>query len=162
MTTILDRRTPAQPDAPLPLTLDSTGVWQGRYRTDVAARDFAFTVAEPEGLGGDDAGPNPLEYVLGGFQGCVAVVVETVAKERGITIDDLRLGVSGTIDLRGFLGVPGVSPSFESIDGWVRLRADIDAEQFEGLVAETERRCPLYNLFRDAGVTPEIRWSLNV
>jgi OsmC-like protein. len=89
-------------------------------------------------------------------------VVETVAKERGITIDDLRLGVSGTIDLRGFLGVPGVSPSFESIDGWVRLRADIDAEQFEGLIAETERRCPLYNLFRDAGVTPEIRWSLNV
>ena len=41
--------------------------------------------------------------------------------------------------------------------------ADLTTEPgLDALVAEVERRCPLYNLFRDAGVTPAIRWSLNV
>ncbi len=162
MTTVETRTSTLHATTPRPLTLHATGAWQGSYRTDVAARDFTFTVAEPETLGGDDAGPNPLEYVLGGFQGCVAVVVETIAKERGIDVRDIRLGVSGTIDLRGFLGVPGVSPSFQSIRGWVRVYGDLDTAAFEDLVAETERRCPVFNLFRDAGVTPEIEWTLNV
>ena len=140
----------------------ASGDWQGRLRTDIETRGFTFTVAEPEGLGGDDTGPNPLEYVLGGFQGCIAVVVEVVARERGITLTDLRTHVSGTIDLRGFGGVHGVSPSFLAVEGSVRVFADIDEPAFDALVAEVERRCPLYNLFRDAGVTPAIRWSLNV
>lgn len=160
MTTTI--QTPPATSTPQLFEVSASGDWQGRLRTDVAVRDFSFTVAEPEGLGGDDSGPNPLEYVLGGFQGCIGVVVEVVARERDITLTDLRTHVSGTIDLRGFGGVPGVSPSFRAIGGDVRLTADIDEATFAALVAEVERRCPLYNLFRDAGITPDIRWSLNV
>lgn len=160
MTTTIETST-AIP-APQLFQVAGSGTWQGQLRTDIATRGFTFTVAEPEGLGGDDSGPNPLEYVLGGFQGCIGVVVEVVARERGIPLTDLRTNVSGTIDLRGFGGVPGVSPSFREIAGSVQVTASIDETTFEGLVAEVERRCPLYNLFRDAGVTPDIRWSLNV
>ena len=157
MTTTLEAQT-----TPQIFELHTTGAWQGQFRTDVAVRGFGFTVAEPEVLGGDNSGPNPLEYVLGGFEGCIAVVVEVVTRERGITLNDLRLNISGSIDLRGFGGVPGVSPSFQTIDGAVHVFADIDEPTFRDLIDETERRCPLFNLFRDAGVTPDIRWSLNI
>ncbi|HZK04561.1 MAG TPA: OsmC family protein [Actinomycetaceae bacterium] len=137
------------------------GQWQGALSTGIKARTFDFTVSEPTSFGGANSGANPIEYVLGGFQGCVAVVVETVARERDIRIDDLRLDITGSLDLRGFAGVWGVSPSIQTIVGEIHLDADLEHGAFGEFVAEIERRCPVYNLLRDAGVKLEIRWSLN-
>jgi uncharacterized OsmC-like protein len=40
---------------------------------DVSAREFTFTVDEPTKLGGSNAGPNPVEYLLGALAWCLNV-----------------------------------------------------------------------------------------
>ena len=162
MTTTIETSTKtATNTTPQFLDVTVTGQWQGALSTGIRARTFDFTVSEPTSFGGADSGANPIEYVLGGFQGCVAVVVETVARERGIRVHDLRLDITGSLDLRGFAGVWGVSPSIQTVTGEIHLDADLGRAAFDEFVAEIERRCPIYNLLRDAGVKLEIRWSLD-
>ena len=140
--------------------IGTTGKWVGNSSTEVTAGEFSFRVSEPVGLGGDNSGPNPFQYLIGAFEGCIAVVIEAVARERDLTINAVDIDVSGTLDLRGFEGVEGVSPHFQSVTGSVTVTALLDTDQFTELVDETERRCPIYNLIKDAGVTPQIDWKL--
>ncbi|WP_370696129.1 OsmC family protein [Brachybacterium muris] len=37
-------------------------------------------------MGGDDAGANPVEFVLAALVGCLNVVIHTVAKEKGVEV----------------------------------------------------------------------------
>ncbi|MEZ7897593.1 MAG: OsmC family protein [Flaviflexus sp.] len=141
--------------------ISANGTWVGQSSTDITSGEFSFRVSEPAALGGNNSGPNPFQYLIGAFEGCIAVVVETVAKEQGLTIDAVDISITGTLDLRGFEGVEGVSPHFQCVVGEVNIKADITASEFATLVTETERRCPIYNLIRDAGVTPQISWNIN-
>lgn len=43
----------------------------------VEARDFEFVVDEPESLDGSNSGPNPVEYLIGAWAGCLNVVSPT-------------------------------------------------------------------------------------
>lgn len=151
----------AVPSQPQWGSVSTSGHWTGGQRTEIQARQFEFVVDEPAKLGGTDTGPNPLEYVLGGLQGCLGVVLNTVSNELGYSLDGVEVTTTGTLDLRGFAGVPGVSPQFQKVDGEVHVRGDLTEEEFTRLIDETERRCPAYNLFKDSGVTPEFRWTLN-
>src|SRR5690554_5700419 len=48
------------------LTFSINGKNANATRLDVKARSFSVVVDEPADLGGTDAGPNPVEYVLAG------------------------------------------------------------------------------------------------
>jgi uncharacterized OsmC-like protein len=137
----------------------ATGSWRGSFSTDVAARHFGFTVAEPESLGGTDESANPIEYLLGSLNGCVSVVVETVAKELGITVGALSTHATGSIDLRGFLGTADVSPHFQQLTLTLTLTSDAPAEALDELRAQVLRRCPVLNLIKDAGVDLREEWE---
>lgn len=67
------------------------------------ARSFSFIVDEPEALGGNDDGPNPVEYLLGSYAGCLNVVINLVAKELNITINKLLININGDIDPAKFI-----------------------------------------------------------
>jgi len=97
-------------------TVRAEGEWRGNYRTDLDVRDFRFIVAEPEKIGGKNEGPTPMEYVLGALNGCLNVVIELVAKERGFELHDLRISSSGLVDQRGLFGTADVSPQFQSVE----------------------------------------------
>ena len=56
------------------LTFSINGKNANATRLDVKARSFSVVVDEPADLGGTDAGPNPVEYVLAGYAGCLNVV----------------------------------------------------------------------------------------
>lgn len=117
---------------------------QSETRTVVAARDFDFVVDEPPALDGTDAGPNPVEYLIGAWAGCLNVVAHTVAEERGFALEGLTIDVEGDLDPRTFLGVAD-----DARAGYQEVRVDIDAETdadpeaLEGFTAEIEARCPV-------------------
>lgn len=50
----------------------------------------------------------------------------------------------------------------DSIFQVVRVEATVETDESEealaSIVEETERRCPVFNLIRDAGVRLEVRW----
>jgi uncharacterized OsmC-like protein len=146
--------------APQIKTVRAEGEWKGRYRTDLNIRDFRFIIAEPEKIGGKNEGPTPMEYVLGALNGCLSVVIELVAKERGFELRDLRVSSSGLVDQRGLFGTADVSPQFQSVE--VSINGVVSARrskltEFQHAVL---KRCPVYNLIRDSKAPINVNWNL--
>ncbi len=113
-------------------------------QTAVTARQHQFVVDEPPSLGGGDAGPNPVEYMLGALAGCLNVVAHMIAKEMNIQLNSLKLDLEGSLDPTVFLGQnPDGRPGFTEIR--VKMHADTDAtpEQLEQWIAAVKARCPV-------------------
>lgn len=146
-------------DAPVLKRLRARGTWEGRQRTRLTVRDFPpFATGEPERVGGDNSAPTPMELVLAALDGCLAVVIETVAVELGIEVQAIELESEATIDVRGFRGVAGVSPHFDRVATRIELRSDADPTGLAALREATVARCPALNLVRDAGAEVELEW----
>jgi uncharacterized OsmC-like protein len=146
--------------APQIKTVRAEGEWKGHYRSDLNVRDFRFIIAEPEKIGGKNEGPTPMEYVLGALNGCLSVVIELVAKERGFELRELRVSSSGLVDQRGLFGTADVSPQFQSVE--VHISGDVSAPdskltEFQHAVL---KRCPVYNLIRDSKARIDVNWNL--
>lgn len=142
------------------VTLRASGYLEEGVRSAVAVRNFTVVADEPPELGGTDRGPNPMEYVLGGFLSCLAVMVRLIAQEQGLQVDGLRMEVEGDLDLRGLYGTAPVRPDFQEVRGQVVLRSPEPPDRIEALRAEVYRRCPAYNLFRNAGIPVRLEWQV--
>lgn len=146
--------------APQIKTVRAEGRWKGQYRNDLAVREFSFTTAEPEKIGGRNEGPTPMEYVAGALNGCLGIVIELIAKERGIALDDLKIESAGLVDQRGLFGTADVSPHFQSVGITIELATSAGQQEIEGLKQQTLRRCPVYNLIRDSGAEVSVAWNI--
>lgn len=109
-----------------------------------SARHFKITVDEPHALGGNDDAPNPVEYILAGYAGCLNVVIHLVAKELDIKINSLKIEISGDIDPARLLGI-----SFKERAGFLSLKVDIDLDSDADedkqnlLFKQVKERCPV-------------------
>lgn len=139
----------------------SQGRWEGQMKTRLAVRDFEpFYTGEPERAGGDNSAPTPMEYVIAALNGCLAVVIETIAGELGLQIDGMDIESDATMDPRGFLGTADVSPHFTQVTNRIRFSASGNQEFLAALQEQVVRRCPAYNLIKDAGVPVVLQWSV--
>lgn len=108
------------------------------------ARHFKITVDEPHVLGGNDDAPNPVEYILAGYAGCLNVVIHLVAKELDLKINSLKIEISGDIDPARLLGT-----SFSNRAGFLSLQVDIDLDSDADeetqilLFKQVKERCPV-------------------
>jgi uncharacterized OsmC-like protein len=108
------------------------------------ARQFKITVDEPHALGGNDDAPNPVEYILAGYAGCLNVVIHLVAKELGLKINSLKIEISGDIDPARLLGT-----SFNNRAGFLSLKVDVDLDSDADeetqtlLFKQVKERCPV-------------------
>ncbi len=117
---------------------------QSPTRTDVSAREFTLVVDEPQKLGGTNAGPNPLEYELASLAGCINVTGHLVAKEMGISLDDLTMSLSGTLNPARFMGRGREERAgFKTIDVSIRVKSSADTDALEQWRAAVEERCPV-------------------
>lgn len=117
---------------------------ESETKTTVEAREFEFVVDEPAALGGTNSGPNPVEYLIGAWAGCLNVVVHTVSDERGIDIDGVEIDIHGDLDPRKFLGaVDDVRAGYQELDVQIEVESDADQETLDALAAAVEERCPV-------------------
>ncbi|XDZ51402.1 OsmC family protein [Neisseriaceae bacterium CLB008] len=134
--------------------------WQSGVQTHSQIRDFAPVVMdEPAVLGGDNQGPNPLEYLVASLNGCKGVMIPLIAKELGFRFSALSFDTKGVIDLRGLMGEPDVSTHFQSLIFSVQIKTDESEERLQALKTAVATRCPIYNLLRDANVALETHWT---
>lgn len=73
------------------------------HRTDGEA--FIFENGEPPVLLGEDAAPNPVEWLLHALIGCMTTTTAYHCASRGIEVQAIDSKVEGDLDLRGFLGL---------------------------------------------------------
>lgn len=110
----------------------------------VKARNFKLIVDEPAGLGGTDHGPNPVEYLLAGYAGCLNVVAHLVAKEQGLDIKKLTIEVDGDINPARLFGQSNDDRAgFKIIRVKIVVDADADQPAIDTWLKEVENRCPI-------------------
>ena len=108
--------------------------WKGGFRSEVSIRDFdPIPSDEPEGLGGGDSAPNPVEQVLGALGNCLAVGYAANATAAGVEINDLRIELSGDLDLQSFLGLKPGHAGYGGLKVAVHLDSDATEEQLSAL-----------------------------
>ena len=127
-------------------------------------RQFTVTVDEPEALGGTDDFPNPVEYILAGFAGCVNVVGHVVAKELGFTLDGLKIEVDGELNPNRFLGTSNDERAgFKSIKLNLIPETDASIETLAKWLEIVEDRCPVKdNLQNSTPVSIAVEKEYNV
>jgi len=119
--------------------------------TRVSTRGFEFVVDEPESLGGANAGPNPVEYVLGALAGCLNVTAHVVAREMDLDVRDLEIAIEGDLNPATFMGKrEDGRAGYQEIRVAVTADADADAETIDAWLAAVEARCPVSDNLRNA------------
>ncbi|WP_420467905.1 OsmC family protein [Panacagrimonas sp.] len=111
-------------------------------------------------FGGHDGAPGPLAYALAALTSCSQITAQATAQQLGIHIDRIDFELESEIDLALLLGAtPQGRPDFQGVDVQVTVQTDAGAEAVARLQAETERRCPVYQLFTRSGVPIRSRWT---
>src|SRR5262245_8393247 len=96
---------------------------------------FTVEADEPVLLLGNDAAPNPVEYLLHALAACVTSALVYHAAAKGIQLQEVESKVEGEIDLHGFLGLDeNVRRGYKKIKMTFRIKADVPDEQLDELV----------------------------
>ncbi len=139
-------------------TWSASVVWNGGFRSEAKVRDFdPITSDEPEGLGGDDTAPNPVEQLLGSLGNCLAVGYAANATTAGVEINDLRIELEGDLDLKTFLGLAQENAGYEGIRVKVHLDTDASDEAVRELHEKVTGTSPVgHTLSRPIPVSVEL------
>ncbi len=118
-------------------------------RSETTIRQFKLTVDEPPTLGGTDAGPNPVELVLGALATCQEITYRAYATALGIPLESVSVKVEGDLDLRGFFAVKdGVRSGFQSVRGTVQLKSSASEAELEKLKQVVDAHCPVLDILQ--------------
>ncbi|MFA9447128.1 OsmC family protein [Egicoccus sp. AB-alg6-2] len=137
-----------------------TAVNEATLRTVIDTGEFGtFVTDEPVPHGGTGEGPSPLQTVLGALCGCEGVTFKRAADDLGLDYEGIEFEASYTIDIRGRKGDRTVRPHFQTIKVVARVFTAASQEDLRAVVEETEARCPVLSLVRDAGVDVTMVWQ---
>ena len=114
------------------------GESESASRCQLKARSFDITVDEPRSLGGNDLGPNPVEYLLAGLAGCINVIGHEVAEEMGFTIDRMNIEVRGKMERN-----EGSRPGFAENEVRLNVDSNVDQETLDRWAGLVEEQCPV-------------------
>ncbi|MFP5072455.1 OsmC family protein [Pseudonocardia nantongensis] len=127
----------------------------------VDGADYTIETDAYPAFGGQDEHPSPLAYTLASLSSCNQVTSALVAKELGVTIEHVRFDVAA--DFNPTTMTTGThrdgETTFQNLRIDAVIRSDATDEQLQELARETERRCPVSQLFAQAGVTITSNWK---
>lgn len=148
--------------------INVTTEYVGRYQSVNTIRDIPpFSLDEPTELGGRNAGPTALEMTLAALNSCSAMIMYVLSREMRFDLRGVRFETDGWIDVRRiemrrrkvkYSEVEPVAEHYHHVDQRVYLTTTETDERFDHFRAEVHRLCPMYALFRDAGVRLESTW----
>lgn len=142
---------------PFALRAEGRGVAQKLVTAGGHAHTFE-TDAYPA-FGGKDAAPSPLFYALGSLTSCNQVTAALVAKDLGIELGKWTFDVQGDLDTDVLVRAADGNANFDRVSVRATVETNATDEQFARLVSETERRCPVTQLFKRSGVEFDNQWT---
>ena len=107
---------------------------QGRYQQEVIVGQHRLIADEPVSVGGADAGPAPLEFVMAGLGACTSMTVRMYAERKEFPLTRIQVDVT-----HEKLVVDGVNR--DRIVRSLTLEGDLSPDQRTRLV-EIAARCP--------------------
>ncbi|WP_421763376.1 OsmC family protein [Ekhidna sp.] len=113
-------------------------------KTHIQTRGFNLTVDEPESLGGTNEAPNPVEYILAGYAGCINVVAHIIAEELDFFLENLQINIDGFLNPDRLFGKSlQERAGYKQIDVRLETTTEIDPELKKRWIDEISHRCPV-------------------
>lgn len=110
----------------------------------LSATSFTWHADLPPFLGGGNAAPSPVAYLLGALAGCaVAFIHNTLSPQLGVPIDNVSASVSSSFDFAGLVGIDGADPRLNDISIDIDIESPAPAEDIARLRQAWEDRCPV-------------------
>ena len=122
-------------------------------------RSFApIVVDEPPELGGKDKGANPVELLLVSLGTCQEIMYSAMASMMGIQLDEVKVSLKGSLDLKGLFGMdPSIPPGYQKISYETILRSPAPEAELRQLIEAVESHCPVLDtLVRPIEVTGKV------
>jgi uncharacterized OsmC-like protein len=133
---------------------EGTGVAQ-----KLTAGEHVFHSDTYPAFGGSDSAPSPLVYVLGALISCNQVTANLVAANLGITLGSWTFDVQGDLNPAVLVGGAEGNANFDRVEVRATVETDANEDQFATFVSETERRCPVSQLFGRSGLEFVNNWT---
>lgn len=104
---------------------------------------FVLDADEPPVLLGQDAGANPVEFILHALAACLTTTMVYHAAARGIEIGAVDSTLEGDLDLRGFLGI-----SDEVRKGYreIRVNMRVNSDAAPATLKQLAQFSPVYDV----------------
>lgn len=120
------------------------------FHSKINARKFEFISDEPENLGGQNEGPNPIEYVLGALAACQEIVIKAHAGQLGIEVKSVKVDVSGNLNLHGFFALSKSRPGFTNVKYSTTIETEeTDPVKLQKLKDITTTNCPVLDIIEN-------------
>jgi putative redox protein len=140
----------------VPFVVSGTGTGVAQ---SVEAGGHRFETDAYPAFGGNDEAPSPLFYALAALSSCNQVTAALVAKDLGITLGEWNFEVVGDLDTAVLVDAAEGNANFDKVTVRATVETDADDTQFERLVSETARRCPVTQLYKRSGVEFDNQWA---
>lgn len=99
---------------------------------------------EPKSNGGDDLGPNPLQYLLSSLGGCFMAMGRMVAGEMKLKIDSMRCRLEGDLNPDGLAEKDAsVRPGYQEIRLSIQVVSSEPDDKLKTWLEKVEKRCPV-------------------
>jgi uncharacterized OsmC-like protein len=122
-----------------------TGESQNPTKITLKSGKFSMIIDEPKEMGGTDEGPSPIQVLLMSLAGCLNVTGHEIAREKGLELHGVKIGIEGVMNPCTFLGC-----SYEERAGFQNIEVKIEPDftgatqqQIDEWLKETEERCPV-------------------
>ncbi|MEZ0166520.1 OsmC family protein [Kineococcus sp. LSe6-4] len=143
----------------VPFVVQAQGTGVAQDLTVPGENEHTFQADTYPSFGGQDAAPSPLSYALGALTSCNQVTGSIVAKGLGVQLGAWTFHVQGDLNPAVIgTGAEG-NANFDRVSVQVRIETDADDATFATLREETERRCPVTQLFKRSGTEFSSDWQ---
>jgi len=125
-------------------TMKINATWKGAMRVDTTARDHTVIIDQPQEMGGENAGANPLEIFLFALGSCMGTVAAIIAKQERIDLRGFNIEIEGDVDVDFLMGKTKEGRAgFTEIRVVVDIDADLTDEEKTEFFERVDERCPI-------------------
>lgn len=143
----------------VPFVVDAEGTGVAQRLVAAGENEHVFTTDSLPSFGGEDAAPSPLSYLLGALTSCNQVTGSLVASGLGIELGRWSFHIQGDLDPSVIAGGAEGNANFDRVRVQVEVATDATEEQFATFSSETERRCPVTQMFKRSGLAYTSDWK---
>jgi uncharacterized OsmC-like protein len=109
-------------------------------------------------FGGNDSAPTPLAFSLSSLGSCTQVTGSLVARDLGIQLGKWNVTVKGDLPTAVLVKGEQGNSNWDNIELEVRVQTNVQDDVFQKFAEETERRCPITQLFKRSGTGWKSHW----
>ena len=120
--------------------------WVSGTKNEISVRRFpAFTTDEPKNMGGENAAPNPMEYLIGAAAGCCSIGFELQAAQAGVKLEQFEISASGGIDMAKLFGMEDGYGGLDNLVLTIKVKADADLPTLQNFADRSAASSPVLN-----------------